>query len=224
MCFILTMCMIAPWQYRRIHQENSFIASCSIGPRGIHTMQNLVWMEHAPTVLEWDYWANVCIQEWRRWIWEYGYKYEKFQIYQLWNSPRERKKKKYNWWHLRYVFIYKFMFEHLHFIPYLEKKLISRSFCVTKYKLVTSSRNLLKRHLNMFSMSTWHNGRMISLDYAEIQFAMLLYFQLLILSINTLCNLKMRSKFSIITLSRFPWWCISHIGMAQIGVKSKEKF
>ena len=102
------------------------------------------------------------------------------------------------------------------YISFLIKKLILGSFCVSRYKLVTSLRNLLKRHINMFSMSTWHDGGMRSLEYAEIHFPMVLYFQLLILLRTTLYNLKMRSKFSIITLSRFPWWCISHIGMDQI--------
>src|SRR5713226_4482194 len=59
-----------------------------------------------------------------------------------------------------HAFIYKIMFEQLHFIPYLQKSLILRSFCVNRYKLVSSSRSLLKRHINMFSMSTWHDGRM----------------------------------------------------------------
>ena len=103
-----------------------------------------------------------------------------------------------------HAFIYKFMFEQLHFIPYLQKNLILRSFCVNRYKLVSSSMNLLKRHVNMFNMSTWHDGRMRSLEYVEIHFFVVLYFQLLIFPRTTLCNLKMRSKVSIITLSRFP--------------------
>ena len=75
------------------------------------------------------------------------------------------------------------MFEQLHFNPYLQKKIL-RSFFVTRYKLVTSSRNLLKRHINMFNMSIWHNGRMRSLEYVEIHFPMVLYFLLLILKEN----------------------------------------
>ena len=102
-----------------------------------------------------------------------------------------------------HAFIYKFMFEQFHFIPYLQKNMILRSFCVNRYKLVSSSRNLLKRHINMFSVSTWHDARMRSLDYAEIHSLVVLYFRLLILPRTTLCNLKMRSKISIITLSRF---------------------
>ena len=74
-----------------------------------------------------------------------------------------------------HAFIYKFMFEQLHFIPY-KKNLILRSFCVNRYKLVSSSRNLLKRHINMFSMSTWDDGRMRSLEYAKIHFLVVLYF------------------------------------------------
>ena len=35
------------------------------------------------------------------------------------------------------------MFEQLHFIPYLQKNLILRSFSVNRYKLVSSSRNLV---------------------------------------------------------------------------------
>src|SRR5713101_689207 len=76
-----------------------------------------------------------------------------------------------------HAFIYKFMFEQLHFIPYLQKSMILRSFCVNGYKLVSSSRNLLKRHVNMLSMSTWHDGRMRSLEYAETHFPVVQYFQ-----------------------------------------------
>ena len=77
-----------------------------------------------------------------------------------------------------------------------------------KIQLVTSQlqvqvsvfiKEFIERHVNMFIMSTWHDGRMRSLEYAEIHFLMVLYFQLLI-------------------------WCISHIGMAQTIVKSKDKF
>ena len=154
-------------------------------------------------------------RDWRQWIWEYGYRHV---------VPGKESKKIQLVTSQVHAFIYKIMFEQLHFIPYVQKNLIFRSFCVNRYKLVSSSRNLLKRHVNMFSMSTWHDGRMRSLEYVEIHFLVVLYLQLLILLRTTLCNLKMRSKVSIITLSRFPWWCISHIGMAQTVVKSKEKF
>ena len=45
-----------------------------------------------------------------------------------------------------HAFIYKFMFEQLHFIPYLQKNLILRSFCVNRYKLVSSSEFIEKTH------------------------------------------------------------------------------
>ena len=32
-------------------------------------------------------------RDWRQWILKYGYRHEKFRIYQLWNSPTERKQK-----------------------------------------------------------------------------------------------------------------------------------
>ena len=75
-----------------------------------------------------------------------------------------------------HAFIYKFMFKNscISFLTY--KNLILRSFCVNRYKLVSLSRNLLKRHVNMFSMSTWHDGRMRSLEYDEIHFLVVLYF------------------------------------------------
>ena len=76
-----------------------------------------------------------------------------------------------------HAFIYKIMFEQLHFIPYVQKNLIFKSFCVNRYKLVSLSRNLLKIHVNMFSMSTWHDGNMRSLEYTETHFPMVQYFQ-----------------------------------------------
>ena len=90
-----------------------------------------------------------------------------------------------------HAFIYKIMFEQLHFIPYVQKNLIFRSFCVNRYKLVSSSRNLLKRHVNMYTFSCWFCRELHSAT----------------------------SKWD----SKFPWWCISHTGMAQTVVKSKEK-
>ena len=138
-------------------------------------MQNLVWMELAPTVLEWHYWANVFVRVETMnlgiWLHMKIFKYISYEI-----VPRKESKKIQLVTSQVHAFIYKFMFEQLHFIPYLQKKLILISFCVNMYNLVSSSRNLLKRDISMFSMSTWHNERMRSLEYAEIHFPVVLYF------------------------------------------------